>query len=111
MPLVGSAKERIRVMPEESIPQIQDRFVSKLVDRLHPIAKNWASKTAKLPNPTDAKSRSRYAGKLHFSRYLLSRKKSLPSRTTLSGTKSTNTTSVSIGTHPKKVALVVGNPF
>ena len=66
LPVVGTAKECLRIMSKNGVDSTRATFVSILADKLHPIGKLWSQKTSKLPNPNDIKSRTKHAGKLYF---------------------------------------------
>ena len=66
MPVLGPAKECARILNDKSIPLVYDTFVCRLVETLHPLCKAWSTKCAKLPDPSDVKTRQLYAGRLYF---------------------------------------------
>ena len=66
MPLIGTARERLRIMPMESIQSLRGTLIATLTDKLRPIGKAWSSKTSKLPSPADIKTRRKHAGELYF---------------------------------------------
>ena len=66
MPLLGNARECLRIMGPESIQSLRGTLIAKLTDKLHPIGRAWSLKVSKLPSPADIKTRRKHAGKLYF---------------------------------------------